>query len=260
MKLKIKLSNNDKNIIIPIGGVNNLLGYDDDVASLVENKTTTSINGVSDLEVKRFGSLFANPATFDINFFFWNGFGFTIFLAPLDFAANGLTSSSDEARNSFYIIQIFDTFDEATQTKLHTGYFNGYDFTERSTSGLSTVYKVNNDLTEFLNLYINNSFLEGKVSPLDVYAKFFFYSAQSGKFYPFASISTPTKQEDIYVKLSLNLNINSYTFSGSNINLFEITNPAYATSINDTATSLPVQKTSYPTGNTFTVDGNYTDQ
>ena len=257
MKVKIKLSNNDKNIILPIGGSANLLGYDDNVQTIINGETNTSVNTASDLEVRRFD---ANYGSIFTVFAFWNGSSYVTQLAPLDFAANGLDKSSEQARNSFYVMQVFDDFNEATQTKLHTGYFNGYDFLNKSGGGLSTDYTINSNNTEFLSIYISNSFLEEKNSQtIDLYVKFLFYSAQSGKFYPFSktSYTSITKQEDIYRKITINTSTFKYTINGSTFSAYEIYNPDYSTLINNTVSSIPVQKPVYPSGNTFTETGNY---
>lgn len=256
MKIKIKQSNNDKKITIPFGNINNLLGYDDDIQSLISTETNNSINNVSDFEVKEFQN--SSNGTQFITFHFWNGVIYQQQLAPLDFAANSLTASSSEARNSFYVIQIFDSFNEDTQTKLHTGYFNGYDFLKRA-DDLETNYKLNN-ISEFSSYYINNSFFEGMSGVVTLYAKFFFYSAKSTKFYPFSRIQNPTKVEDIYIPLTFNLTTYKYSYPTINVNFYEITNPNYATLVNNTVNSIPIQKTAYPTGNTFTSDGIYINQ
>lgn len=258
MKFKIKQSDNDKKLVIPFGGNANLLGYDDDIQSLVTNETDNSINNTDDLEVKRFKSII--DGTFTMSFYFWNGASYQLQLAPLDFVANSLDANSNEARNSFFVVQIFDTFDEDTQTKLHTGYFNGYDFLARPNSGgLGTDYNVNNT-SEFLSMYIRNSFFHGMSSSVMLYARFYFYSAQSTKFYPFSNIQNPNTIEDIYIPMTFNLTTYKYSYPTFNIDFFEITNPAYATLVNNTADSIPVQQTAYPTGNTFTSDGIYINQ
>lgn len=253
MKIQIKISDNDKNIQIPITGINNLLGYDDNIQSIVNGETDTSINSTSDLEVRRF----KQSSGITITFYFWDGSNFINELAPLDFAANSIGATSNQAKNSFYLIQIFDTYDEAIQKKLHTGYFNGYDFLTRATD-LETTYTFSNT-SEFLDLYINNKFLENLTgSTVNVYAKYLFYSGQSSKFYPFYPFSyqdTANKEEDIYQKIVLNLN--NFNFNTSSFDVREITNPDYSTLINNTVSSIPVEKPKYPNGNTFTEDGNY---
>ena len=256
MRIKIKQSNKDKKIVIPFGGVGNLLGYDDDINSLISNETDHSINNVTDLEVKRFKS-FIN--SFSITFNFWDGSSYQTQLAPLDFAANSLNTFSNEARNSFYVIQIFDSFDEDIQTKLHTGYFNGYDFIRRSFGGLSTVYTVDN-ITEFLSNYINNSFFEGKTGLITLYAKLFFYSAQSTKFYPFSYIQTASTLQEIYIPVIFDLEMYTYTYPTPNILFYEIPNLDYATLVNNTVQSIPIENSTFPTGNRFTTDGIYIEQ
>lgn len=257
MKIQLKIGSNDKNIIIPMGGSANLLGYDDNVQALVGVETDSSINTTSDLEVRRFNF---SGTSINAIFNFWSGGTFNNYiqyLAPYEFS--GLTSESEEARNSFYVMQVFDTFDEATQRKLHTGYFNGYDFLAKS-SNLTTNYVTNNNNTEFISIYISNDFLAERNSvTIDLYVKFLFYSAASGKFYPFSrkSYSTTNKQEDVYRKITINTSTFKYFVDGNVFACYEIYNPEYSTLINNTVSSIPVQKPVYPSGNTFTESGNY---
>jgi hypothetical protein len=257
MKLKLKLSSNNKKIIIPIGGSDDLLGYDDNIATLVNDNANNSVNASSDLEVKRFNSTITTNQL--LTYYFWDGTNFITTLPPSEFSANGLTSMSNEVRNSFYVMQVFDTYVESIQKKLHTGYLNGYDFINRSInqSALNSTYLVNND-TEFLDIYISNDFLNNiNQSTVDVYVKMFFYSAQSGKFYPFTYThpSVLIDEKGLYLKIILNLT--TFKYSINPIDFYEIINSQYSQSINNSALSIPIQKPTYPLGNTFTETGNY---
>lgn len=249
MKIQLKLSSNDKNISIPISIKNTLLGYDDNIQTIINSETEESINDVSDLEVRRF--TLSGDTEINLTFNFWSGNTYIDEIIPL----SGLTNSSEETRNSFYVMQVYDGIDENTQTKLHTGYFNAYDFYYRA-SGLSSNYLIDNT-SEFLSLYLENGFLENET--LTLYVKFLFYNARNGKFHTFAKqeYSGVTVQDDIYHTITLNNDTFKYNITGGNFVLFEMTNTEYNTLVNNTIQSIEVQTPNYPTGNTFTNEGNY---
>jgi len=247
-RFKIKLNGLvDQKITIPITGAGNLLGYDDDVLSLVEDQTIDSINGVSDAEVRRF-----NPAIdYSIQFKFWNGFAFVTSVAPTEFASTAYTTTA--AKNSFYIIQIFNSYKDEISKKIHTGYFNGYDFAKTT---LSSIYQYTATM-EFSNLYLSQDFID-TITGTTIYAKFLFYSAKSGKFYSFVNDnSSLTTQEKLYVQFTLNMSTMTYSLAPSQMILKELVNPEFDQFVNAPTESFPIEKTNYPSGNTFTIDGNY---
>jgi hypothetical protein len=254
MKMQIKLSPNDKMLTIPIVGRNNLLGYDDNVESIVNSQSNNAINNVSDGEVRRFKP--SDP--YSIQFQFFNGFTYSTQLPP-EFSVNDLGTNA--INGSFYLIQLYNTFDGNTQKKYHTGYFNGYDF---GTSNINTNYTYNSDL-EFTNLYLSqdliNSLIGSTTFYFDFYVRFSFYSAKSGKFYSFSNENQPsvTTEQKLYHKVLINTLTFTYTFNPtySPIILKEIINADYNTLINNTANSVNIEKPAYPNGNTFTEDGTY---
>lgn len=245
MKLKILLSNNDKEINIPIVSRNNPLGYDDNIQNLVDAETNNSINTVTDAEVRR---LKINHA-YNFNFKFWNGSSFVSTLAPLE----GL-SASTTVKNSFFIIQVYDGFMEETQNKRHTGYFNGYEF-----SNLVSSYVIDNTF-EFSDLYLPKWYLDSMTgTTTTMYAKFLFFSGKSGKFYSFYNANGgDTNQKKLYTTIQVTGSSLNYSYlGGSTLNLYELTNATYDALVNATVPSFPVQKPTYPTGNTFTSGGQY---
>jgi len=247
-RYKIKLDGlTDQNITISIKGSGNLLGYDDDVLSLVEDQTVDSINNVSDAEVRRF----VPAADYSIQFQFWNGFSYVTSVAPLEFAPTDYTTAA--AKNSFYVIQVFNSYRDEVNTKLHTGYFNGYDFTKTS---LFSSYQYTSSM-EFSNLYLPQEFLES-LTGNTVYVKMLFYSAKSGKFYSFTNDNIGvTTQEKMYQAFTLDPVNMTYTLSPTPMVFKELLNSAYDQFINDPTASFNIEKTNYPSGNTFTIDGNY---
>lgn len=254
-RIAIKLTNNNQNIMIPVGGIGNLLGYDDDITSLVEGETVTSINDVSDAETRR---ILPNTSA-SLIFYFWNK---TLNVYQTKIAPNEFTGTTDyntaAAKNSFYTIQVFDSFKDEVQSKKHTGYFNGFDFAKTS---LNSVYNLNAD-REFSNLYIEQSVLNSITASTGgtFYIKFLFYSAKSGVFYSFSAStgSELTSQENMYRKITIDPLTLRWSLNPAGDLVFrEIRNSSYESFINATVQSVTVEKPIYPSGNTFDNTGNY---
>ena len=254
-RLTIKLRENDQTMIVPLKGINNLSGYDDDVLATSSIETTDSINVGDDAETRRLLPAVTNS----IQFQFWEttSNSFVNLVAPDEFSGSTDFNTS-AAKNSFYVIQLYDTFKDESNSKKHTGYYNGFDFAK---TNLVSSYNFSPD-NEFSNLYVSQKVLDG-LSGLtrDFYIKFLFYSAKSGKFYSFINQNTPSviTQEKMYHKITINPNLLNYTFNPnySPLLLRELRNPAYDTFINNTVQSIPVEKPVYPSGNTFENTGNY---
>lgn len=253
-KITIQLGTVDNTITLPMVSVGNLLGYDDSLEALIENETSVSVNDVTDLETRRI--LPQNSS--NIQFYFWNGFGYVNQVAPIEFPPTAFTTTA--AKNSFYIIQLFDSFNDENQKKLHTGYYNGFDFARTS---LNANYQYNSNI-EFSNIYLNETYLSSLTGITTIYAKFLFYSANSGKFYPFFNYNDHTlnTQQQLYHTILLNPSARTYTFV-NNYNLIvvrELVNAQYSAFINNTVSSFSLKKPVYPSGNTFTTDGTYITQ
>lgn len=251
----IKIQDNDQSMIVPLKGVNNLAGYDDDVLSTITTETDKSINIGDDEETRRLLPTSSKP----IQFQFWKNATSTYVnnVAPNEFTGSSEYNTA-AAKNSFYLIQVYDSFKDESNSKKHTGYYNGFDFAKNN---LVSDYTYSADV-EFSNLYISQKVLDG-LSGLtkDFYVKFLFYSGKSGKFYSFFNQNTPTltTQEKIYYKITIDPNNLNYSFNPNygTILLRELRNPEYDTFINNTVQSIPVEKPNFPTGNTFTNNGIY---
>jgi hypothetical protein len=251
MKYKFILGSNDQVFNISLTGRNDILGYDDNVENLINSESDNSINDVSDAEVRRILPISAST----LNFNFWNT-GTTSYvstIAPNEFTSNDLYKST--LINSFYIIQVYNNFKEEIQKKYHTGYFNGYEF---GVTSITSTYNFNLNL-EFSNLYISQDLLNSmNGNDTDYYAKFSFYSAKTGKIYSFYNGDiTSNTQNKLYCKISINPNTLKYRFYNSPTNLFELKNTIYDAYIKNTVPSYSIEKTTYPSGTTFTNEGKY---
>jgi hypothetical protein len=257
MKYSFKISTKDQNMQIRLNSEANLSGYDDDVMALIDNKTDESINDISDGEKRRF----LPSQSLSLNFlFFSTGGTYTNKVAQLDFPSSGTTYKSVAMRQSFYVVQVYDSVKEESQLKLHTGYYNGNDFTKYTNT---SIYPYNLNL-EYTNLYFRTSYLAAHTGNTHVYVKFSFYSAKSGKIYPFYNLakSGSTTEDRLYFDAILVPSGMTYYFSGITNTLYakEIVNSQYVTFINTTVDSLSNQKPVYPSGNTFTDSGQYVTQ
>jgi hypothetical protein len=254
-RLTIKLRDNDQSMIIPLKGINNLSGYDDDVLATSSLETAESINIGDDAETRRL----LPSTTYPIQFQFWrtSSSSFVNLVAPDEFTGSTDFNTAG-AKNSFFVIQLYDTFRDESNSKKHTGYYNGFDFAK---TNLVSSYSFSAE-NEFSNLYVSQKVLDG-LSGLtkDFYVKFLFYCAKSGKFYSFFNQNTPavTTQEKIFHKITIDPNMLSYSFNPnySPILLRELRNPAFDTFINNTVQSISVEKPIYPSGNTFDNSGTY---
>ena len=254
-RLTVKLRNNDQSMIIPLKGINNLSGYDDDVLVTIDSETTDSINPGDDAETRRLLPAVTNP----IQFQFWrsSSSSYVNLVAPDEFSGTS-DYNTQGAKNSFYVVQFYDTTRDESNSKKHTGYYNGFDFAK---TNLVSSYSFSPD-NEFSNLYVSQKLLDGlSGATKDFYIKFLFYSAKSGKFYSFFNQNTPsiTTQDKMYHKITIDPNMLNYTFNPnySPLLLRELRNPSYDTFINNTVQSIPVQKPVYPSGNTFDNTGHY---
>ena len=246
MKITIKANSNDKTFNIPITSTNNMLGSDDSVESLVNGETNNSINNVFDLEVRRILPISGNQ----IEFRFYDGFSYVATLPPAEFTSDDIGTTA--LNNSFFVLQLFDTFSGNTQTKYHTGYLSGYNF-----ESITSIYDFNSDM-EFSNLYITQDLLKSMSGvSKNFYMKFLFYSGKSGKFYSFFNrYDTVETERKMYGSITINPTTLKYSYN-SILSFDELLKPAFNAFIDSTIPTVRIEKPTYPLGNTFTSDGNY---
>jgi len=246
-KIKISPNGTDANVNILFKSKYNLGGLSEDVEKLVTDKTSENINDTVDGENLRFTPL----TTYSLAVYFYNT-GTTTYqtnVAPNEFASSAITSTA--FLNSFYVYKIFDSQFENDQNLLYTGYLNGYDFNGYS----SGAYSWNNDV-EYADIHIPNSFIsELTGNTFNLYMKINFYSAKSGKVYPFSGVTTTNTESDLYNKLTFTATTKQYKVS--TFTFKEIKNITYANLVNDSVDSLSIEKQAYPSGNTFTTGGIY---
>lgn len=248
LKYKIQISPTGSDLTVPVGFKNevHLSGLSQDIENLVTNQTQLAINPEQDGEKRRFVPTSSSILTAN----FWNGSSYVSNVSPLDFPS--VTAVTTDAYiNSFYVCQFYDTTNEYVQTLHHTGYINGFQFT----NGITSQYSWNN-MYEYSDIHLPKYFLDTiTANTFSMYFKLNFYSAATGKVHPFHHVNPVNSESDIYFQMSFNLTGRTYTMGNSSF--YEFTNPAYVAQVNSNIESTNILKANYPSGNTFTVTGQY---
>lgn len=252
LKQKIKISTVGDDAIVNIGfkSVYNLGGLSQDIENLVSYETDSSVNSVVDEEKRRFSP--NKNYTIGMEFYSTGTTNYVTNVAPNEFTTGDTLSS--QFTNSFYVYKVYDSPFQNTQNLLHTGYINGFSFAGNNVS----IYPWTGS-SEYTDIHLPISFLDSiTATTFNLYMKMNFYSAKSGKVYPFSGITTTNTENDLYNKLTFTGSTKKYSTPPlSNFTFKEITNPEYVALVNDSISSISLEKPTYPSGNTFTTDGVY---
>jgi len=246
--IKIPSNNQDSNVKLFFESKNNLAGLSEDITNLITDQTDGSINTGSDGEKLRFTPSLNYAMT--AYFYKTATLSYVTNVAPNEFTSGDITS--DSFKNSFYIYKIFDSPEENNQNLLHTGYINGFNFV----NGYTSLYNWDTNNFEYGDIHIPNSFLVSLTGDtFFAYMKLNFYSAKSGVVYPFSGITASNTESDLYNKMTFIVSTKRYTVS--TFIFKEVKNTAYVNQVNDSVDSLSLEKPTFPSGTTFTTDGNY---
>ena len=269
IKEVIKFNGFDVNLKFNLGSGIGLVDYQQEIDEITEETKEELINPVIDNEMRRFHYKNSLGAT-TLKFYFTNALG-TVFnnslaLNGAGFSPTEIISNDNKLRNSFFILDYYDSFDDNTQTKIFTNYLtqilNGIDNRPE--------YRIYNDtVNQFYNWNIPKSYLNKQTGDTVIgYVKFSFYSAKDGKLSLFynkenQSLLTPEK---MYFKTTLSLDTMEWQMdfyqSTSDVLAYEVSpQNAYVNRVNDTFNNFENEKQNYPTGNTFqSTDGSYTTE
>jgi len=259
IKENIKFNGLDVNLNLSLGDGKNLFGQQQEISSTVEKTKQALINPIIDGEIRRFTyEPYGNTTCLSFSFYL-NGYNCSFLNAG--FLPEELSRFNSSVQNSFFIMELYDTYDPYTQVKISTNYL-----TKILTTGLNGTpcYEVFVPRkTQFNDLFIPISFLDanGGMPEITMYLKFSFYNAKSGKvslFYNSAneSLLTPEKQ---YFTIKVNPLTQKWKFTITTPIAKEIlpTN-AYVERVNNTINNTENKKQNYPFGKMFDRDvGNY---
>ena len=255
IKTKVINDSKDKFIKIRFSANDGFYGFQQEIDNLTEITSDDLINPVEDGEMRRFKIEYDTQ----LNFFFYWGFAGNVyyvnsFFGGADFTMDEINKSLSFF-NSFFILDVYNTFDPNTQTKIATTYLTKL--------GAAPKYDINSIDSQFQYVYIPESYINKDNDQfLTAYIKFSFYNAKTGKidlFYDNAKASDTTPDKD-YFQISLNLENRTWKIS-EGIQPYSIygypDGNAYTNKVNDTFDTFDNKKQIYPQGETFETDGTY---
>lgn len=242
-KYLIKIGSSQKNIRINLGSNESFLGYQQEINSYTEIASVGLINETIDPEMRKFKYNADDPYLSGINL----KFNFN----SQQFTDNEITGNTLNVLNSFYVMEIYNDFNESKNIKLSTNYFTK-DFKT------TNIYPIDqNNRNQFYYLYLPESIISQQTGDtFNVFARFLFYNAKSGKTSVFYNeYVNPDTEEYIYFNIRINLFNKTWKFTQANgiININQIPeiNNAFIKKINDNVSNFDQLKQTYPTGKTF---------
>ena len=261
IKERIKFENQDINLKISLGGDSKVLGYQQEIDNLTEEVKIDLTNPIIDNEVRRFQY---GGSAINLLFYFTangttyvNGFGST----GAKFTTSQINDNALKIRNSFFIMDFYDNFNDYTQTKIFTIYQTQILDGKENSSGIPIPkYRIYKDtVSQFYSWYIPKKFINENIeigaTTITAYVKFSFYTARYGKvrlFYNYdnRNLTTPEK---MYFKVILNLNNMTWKFDDSgNQKAYQLPiSNAYSDRVNDTVENFDNKQQDYPEGNVF---------
>jgi len=246
---QFKFLNNglDKSINIPLSYNISTVGEQDALDSYINKATNDSINESNDIEKFKF----KNYDNINISF---NYSGITSYITnytAIGFINDDIIFNRTSYKNSFYIIDLYDSFNANTQNKITTNYFT---ILGNDTNSIYNISIAANKQLSLLYIPINiiNSITGNTIN---YYIRYSFFNAKLGKlhlFYNNENVNMPT-DEKYYYKVNINISNRSFNFvtNIANITPLEVVNNNYIDKFNRSLDILPQKQQNFPSGNTF---------
>ncbi len=273
IKEKIRLTSTGATITFGLSGKNRISGYQQEIDGITEETKDALVNPIIDNEVRRFH--YDNSVGYmDLSFFFTpdnSNYDDSFDSDGAGFTDDEIETYGDNLRNSFFILDFYDSFDSYTQTKIFTSYLtkvlNGKADTASPYYQIPA-YKIFSDtVNQFYNWNIPKTYIDAHTGyTVTAYTKFSFYNSKYGFVSLFYNkdndaLSTP---ERMYFKTEINLTNRTWKFLNlvdpQEANAYEVTkNSAYVDRVNDTYENFENEQQNYPAGTVFTDDGTYVD-
>jgi len=244
-KVKYKIGNTlSFSINLKMGDID-LTDLKEAIDDELNGEKDNSINSITSGDVVRYRPALASSTLT----FLFNGIATYI---SAGFTSDEITSQSAVFTNSNYVFQVYDSYDSTNQTLLHTGYLNGFSLT-----GTSSVHTLSLNMESFF-VYLSESYLETiTASTFTLYFRILYYNAKTGTLIPFTQNSTLLNSElQLYFPFLFTKTTKRYDFPSS-VTFKQLPTSQYTDIVNQTVQSVNLQKPVYPVGNTFTVEGDY---
>jgi hypothetical protein len=249
--------NNFVGIKIPLSSSNDFTGLQQEIDSLTSFTAIDLVNPVTDAETRKYKIEIINPVV-TVKFGFYStpiSNWFDNFIIA-GFTFNESTKNATNFLNSFFILDLFDTYDVNTQIKLFTTYL-----TKKGNSA-SSDFSITGSNNQFYYWYIPVSYIEAQTGTTSTgYTRFIFYNAKSGKTTIFynsdnAALKTSERMHFKVIFNHVNRTWKFETVSYPNIIAREmINNQAFADKVNNTVDTVNNLQQQPPSGNTFTYSG-----
>ena len=256
IKETIKFNNLDMNLKFNLGSNIDLTGYQQEIDNSTIDTEDELINPVNDTEVRRFKNSVQNNLSF---YFILKNTNNSLF-TNAGFTQDEIDFNRDTIRNSFFILDFYDTYDTNTQTKIFTTYL-----TKILGNGNTANYvlDITNHSNQFSYWYIPQSYINLYTTG---YVKFSFFNAKFGVIQLFYNLDNQALKtpEKMYFKAALNLTTMTWSLTLAyppNINAVELYGSSYASKINNALSDFNNMKQNYPAGNAFdSTNGSYTTE
>jgi hypothetical protein len=285
IKETIKFNSQDKVMLINLGGNNKILGLQQEIDNLVEKTKINLINPITDNEVYRFKYNPPFESTY-IEFYFTsdnstysNSFTKTIWDVLLgrptggaNFTTHEIQNGTVNVKNSFYIVDLYDSYDSYTQNKISSNYnTNILNSVLVNNTSIPKYFISFNSINPFYYITIPKKFIDGQTDNIvNVYCKYSFYNSKTGVVNLFynKTIENFTTPEKMYFKIEINISDMTWKYNFFNYNDLTtpitikpyqvLSNNAYHKKINNGVENITNLKPVFPSGNTFqSNDGNY---
>jgi len=246
LKYNLVYNNNINNIILPLK-----IDFDFIEGNKFINEEDFVNDDFIDLEINKY-TLISNVK---FTFRFFNGSIYANNFISAGFTQDEINLSNKGYRYSYFLIQIYDSFDSKNQTLLHSGYIPIYLFPDENKTISEFQLQPNIKYYEFNNIYISNLFeLE---SNQELYTKFSFFNAKTGRLQLFFNNSfIGNTEERVYFKININESDKTYSFNQSNIICTQFLNEEFINKINDRNKS-ENKSPIFTQGDLFDINGNY---
>lgn len=274
-KERIKFENQDINLKITLNSNNYRYGYQQEIDGITEEVKNDLINPIIDNEIRKFKYESPTNSATKLNFYFTtdgSSYENTYTNASTNFEQEEIINNHNNVRNSFYIMDYYDSFDFFNQNKIFTIY--NTKITNSEIFNITTInlpipnYRLFKDTkNQFKDWYIPKSLIDdnlnsGKTIVIG-YIKFSFYNAKTGElllFYNKDKESIKTS-EKLYFKVKLDLIKKTWYFEPNTANklVYQIpTTNAYSKRTNETINNFNNKQQEYPEGNVFNpIEQNY---
>ena len=252
---KIYLGKNASGATLTFGLSRNtdFTGYQQEIDNITEETKQELINPITDFEINRFKYSVANHR---LKFYFldYSNSNSDNIYTNAGFSSAEISDKADVVRNSFFILDFYDTYINNIQTRLFTNY--------QTQIGSLPQFQFGSQGYQMSYCNVPKWFLdEQNTDPIEIYVKFSFYNAKDGKLLLFYnnSINDATNPENMYFRVNLYPQTKTWKFL-TDINAYELTpSSEYVQKNNETVQNFENKKQDYPSGNLFKDDGTYDD-